>query len=166
MITNNQHQNLSPLPQKLETIIKLFEFLSEEEKRETLIHYADQSSKQAPISGESFDIEDIRKDEECTDTVGIHLRIDPNGQTFWRVSLGPKVQTLTKALTTILCRGLEGVHFQQVLDLPHDFIPRIVGSQLVRARSQSIYYVLTRMKGILRAWLAKKRLEVLTSEKN
>jgi cysteine desulfuration protein SufE len=56
------------------------------------------------------------------------------------------VQTLTRALTTILCRGLDGCTAQQVIDVPANFVPRIIGADLVRLRSQTVYYVLGRMK--------------------
>lgn len=133
-------------PAKLQAIIDLFAPLTEDERRENLIAYAAQSRQHEPRSGEVFTIEDVRKDEECTDTVGIHLRVGPDRRVHFRVSLGEKVQTLTRAMTSILCRGLDGCTLEEVLDLPSDFVPQIVGGQLVRLRSQTVYYVLTRMK--------------------
>jgi cysteine desulfuration protein SufE len=137
-------------PAKLQSIIGLFESLSEAEKRENLIAYAEQAGKHAPKPGESFDLEDVRKDEECTDTVGVFLRLDPERRAHFRITLGPQVQTLTKAMTSILCRGLDGSTLPEILDLPADFVPRIVGGHLVRIRSQTVYYILTRMKGACR----------------
>jgi len=49
-------------PAKLEAIIDLFSGLSDAEKRETLISYADQARSQEPREGETFDLEDVRKD--------------------------------------------------------------------------------------------------------
>jgi cysteine desulfuration protein SufE len=150
----------SAYPPKLAAIVTLFEGLPDDEKRETLISYADQSKKCAPAEGETFDLEDVRKDEECTDTVGIYLRVDstqPGRPIHFRVSLGPQVQILTKAMASILCKGLDGATIQAVLDLPADFVPRIVGGQLVRIRSQTVYYVLTRMKSAIRAFLNRER---------
>jgi hypothetical protein len=72
-----------------------------------LISYADQAPKWRPKDGESFDLEDVRKDEECTDTVGVFLKVDGDDRVRFRVTLGPQVQTLTKAMTSILCRGLQ-----------------------------------------------------------
>ena len=46
-----------------------------------LIVFADSAGNQVPRSGETFDLEDVRKDEECTDTVGIFLRVE-SGQLF------------------------------------------------------------------------------------
>lgn len=144
-------------PPKLEEIIALFESLPDAEKREALISYADGAKNQGPREGEVFDLEDVRKDEECTDTVGVFLRVHPDNASHFRITLGPHVQTLTKAMTTILCKGLDGLTPQEVLDVPADFVPRIVGADLVRQRSQTVYYILTRMKGVAKVWLNRQR---------
>src|SRR6195256_5561721 len=135
-------------PPKLDKIINLFEALPEVERRETLVSYADSAKKQEPRSNEKFDLEDIRKDEECADTVGVYLQVDDEGKAHFRMSLGPEVQTLTRAMASILCKGLDGRTPQEVLELPSDFVTRIVGAELVRVRSQTIYYVLSRIQGI------------------
>lgn len=144
-------------PPKLEEIISLFESLPDAEKREMLIAYADSAAGQAPREGETFDLEDVRKDEECTDTVGVFLKVLPDHTSHFRITLGPQVQTLTKAMTSILCKGLEGVTPQDVLEIPADFVPRIVGAELVRQRSQTVYYILTRMKSAAKVWLNRQR---------
>jgi cysteine desulfuration protein SufE len=144
-------------PPKLSEIIALFSELSDAEKRETLIAYADQARSQEPKDGETFDLEDIRKDEECTDTVAVFLRLDEQGGAHFRVTLGPQVQTLTKAMSSILCKGLDGITLEEVLEIPADFVPKIVGAELVRARSQTVYYLLTRMKGVAKVWLQRCR---------
>lgn len=144
-------------PPKLNEIIELCEMLPEDERRETLVSYADAAAKQEPREGEKFELEDIRKDEECADTVGVYLHVDENGKAHFRMTLGPEVQTLTRAMTAILCKGLDGATPQEVLDLPSDFVTRIVGAELVRVRSQTTYYVLSRMKGISKVWLDRKR---------
>jgi cysteine desulfuration protein SufE len=147
----------SEYPAKLAEIVSLFEELPEDEKRETLIAYADQAGRWGPAAGETYDLEDVRKDEECTDTVGIFMKVDAGRAAHFRVSLGPQVQILTRAMTSILCKGLDGSNIQKVLDVPADFVPRIVGGQLVRVRSQTVYYVLTRMKSACRAFLNRER---------
>lgn len=144
-------------PPKLNAIISLFETLPEEEKRENLIAYSEQARKNEPKPGETFDLEDVRKDEECTDTVGVFLKVDPERRTHFRITLGPQVQTLTKAMTSILCKGLEGSTLDEILELPADFVPRIVGSNLVRIRSQTVYYILTRMKSAAKVHLNRLR---------
>jgi cysteine desulfuration protein SufE len=151
---------LSPVnyPPALQDIVALFEALPDEEKRENLIAYADGAPHCAPKAGEIFDLEDTRKDEECTDTVGVFLRVDPTARaTHFRIALGPHVQTLTRAMTAILCKGLDGASPEAVLEVPQDFVPKIVGGQLVRLRSQTVYYILTRMKGAAKAWLNRER---------
>jgi cysteine desulfuration protein SufE len=144
-------------PAKLEAIISLFEGLSDAEKRETLIAYADQARSQEPKDGEAFDLEDIRKDEECTDTVAVFLKLDDQGGAHFRVTLGPQVQTLTKSMSSILCKGLDGISPAEIREIPADFVPRIVGAELVRLRSQTVYYLLTRMKGVAKVWLQRQR---------
>jgi cysteine desulfuration protein SufE len=144
-------------PPKLQSIIDLFQSLPEEEKRENLIAYAEQAKRQEPKADETFDLEDIRKDEECTDTVGVFMKVDPDKRAHFRITLGPQVQTLTKAMTSILCKGLEGCSPEEILDLPADFVPQIVGGQLVRIRSQTVYYILTRMKSACRVFLNRLR---------
>ncbi len=143
-------------PQPLQDIIELFEYLPDQEKRENLIVMSDSAAKQEPKEGETFDLEDVRKDEECTDTVGIFLRVQ-DGKAHFAVTLGPLVQTLTKAMTSILCRGLNGAKLEDILEVPADFVPRIVGAELVRLRSQTVYYVLGRMKGAVKAYLNRQR---------
>ena len=144
-------------PAKLQAIIDLFTSLPEEEKRENLIAYAEQSKKHEPQAGETFTLEDIRKDEECTDTVGIFLRVDADNRAHFRVTLGPQVQTLTKAMTGILCRGLDGCTLEEIMALPADFVPKIVGGHLVRIRSQTVYYILTGMKSTCQVLLNRQR---------
>lgn len=147
----------SHYPPKLDAIIHLFESLPEEEKRENLIAYSEQAKKHEPREGETFDLEDVRKDEECTDTVGVFLRLDAEKKAHFRITLGPQVQTLTKAMTSILCKGLDGLSLVEILELPADFVPKIVGGQLVRIRSQTVYYILTRIKSACKVLLNRQR---------
>jgi cysteine desulfuration protein SufE len=144
-------------PKKLQNIIDLFDHLPEVERRETLVSYSDSASKQEPRPNEEFDLQDVRKDEECADTVGVYLQVDDEGKAHIRMTLGPEVQTLTRAMAAILCKGLDGATPQQILDLPQDFVTRIVGADLVRVRSQTTYYVLSRIKSICKVYLDRER---------
>jgi len=144
-------------PEKLQEIVQLFEHLPDEEKRESLVSYSLTTKNFEPKDGEKFDLEDVRKDEECADTVGVFLQVDGEGRSHFRMTLGPQVQTLTKAMAAILCKGLEGVTPNAVMELASDFVPKIVGAQLVRVRSQTTYYILSRMKGICKVWSDRKR---------
>jgi cysteine desulfuration protein SufE len=56
------------------------------------------------------------------------------------------VQTRTRALGVLLCRGLNGSTLEQVLALDGSFVPRVTGTELVRLRSRTVYYVLRRMQ--------------------
>src|SRR5436305_3330835 len=149
---------LSMYPAKLNKIINLFESLPEDERRETLVSYADNAKKQEPREGENFELVDVRKDEECADTVGVYLHVDEQGKAHIRMTLGPEVQTLTRAMTAILCKGLEGATPQEILDIASDFVTRIIGAELVRVRSQTTYYVLQRIKAICKVWLDRQRM--------
>jgi len=149
---------MSAYPAALDDIVAFFDLLPEDDKRENLIAYADQSGLCAPKPGETFDLEDVRKDEECTDKVGVFLTVNPETRgVHVRVSLGPHVQTLTKAMTAILCKGLEGASPESIMEVPQDFVPKIVGGQLIRLRSQTVYYILTRIKSTAKVWLNRER---------
>src|ERR1044072_6585948 len=145
-------------PTKLNKIISLFESLPEDERRETLVSYADNAKKQEPREGENFELVDIRKDEECTDTVGVYLHVDEKGRAHTRMTLGLEVHTRTRLIAAILCKGLDGSTPEAILDLPSDFVPRIVGTELIRIRNQTVYYVLTRIKSICKVWLDRQRM--------
>jgi cysteine desulfuration protein SufE len=151
-------------PAALQEIIELFEHLPDVNRREMLINYAESAPKWRPEEGESFDLEDVRKDEECTDTVGVFLKVDPAdpSRIRYKITLGPEVQTLTRAMASILCRGLNGSTAQEILDVPADFVPRIVGADLVRLRSQTVYYVLTRMKSAAKVFMNRLRTGMTT----
>jgi cysteine desulfuration protein SufE len=84
--------------------------------------------------------------------------VDENDRAHIRMTLGPEVQTLTRSMTAILCKGLDGSTPQEILNMPSDFVTRIVGTELVRVRSQTVYYVLTRIKSICRVYLDRQRM--------
>ena len=147
----------TPCPPALSRIIALFASLPEDKRRENLVAYAEQANGCEPRLGETFDLEDVRKDEECTDTVGIFLKLDRKQRVTLRITLGPQVQTLTKAMSAILCKGLDDLTPEEIIELPSDFVPKIVGSQLVRIRSQTVYYVLTRIKSACKVLLKRLR---------
>ena len=60
-------------------------------------------------------------------------------------------------MSSILCKGLDGISPEAILEIPADFVPKIVGAELVRVRSQTVYYLLTRMKGAVKVWLRRRR---------
>src|SRR5687768_13022658 len=97
-------------PTPLNDLIELFEHLPEQERRENLIVMSDAAKRHEPKEAETFELEDVRKDEECTDAVGVFLRTEQGDKAHFAITLGPKVQTLTKAMTSILCRRLNGLH--------------------------------------------------------
>ncbi len=148
---------MSTYPAALQELIEFFELLPEPERRENIINYSDAASACGRKAGEVYEVEDVRKDEECTDTVGVFVKVDAENKAHFAIELGPKVQTLTKAMTAILCRGLNGTTPEEVLAVPADFVPRIIGAELVRLRSQTVYYVLSRMKTAVKILLDRRR---------
>ena len=144
-------------PPALARIVALFESLPEDERRENLVAYAERAGSLEPRTGEDFDLEDVRKDEECTDPVGVFLKVDSRRRVTLRARLGPQVQTLTKAMTAILCKGLAGLTVEEIIELPSDFVPKIVGTKLIRIRSQAVFYVLTRIKSACKVLLKREQ---------
>ncbi|MEM7013732.1 MAG: hypothetical protein AAF585_19865, partial [Verrucomicrobiota bacterium] len=133
-------------PKSLQEIIDFFEPLPEAERRDALMIYAESVSQHVPKDGENFAVNQSRKDEHCLDEVGVFLETSADGAVQLRVQLGDKVQTLTRALTSILCKGLNGAKPETIRNLPNEFIPRIVGEELMRQRSRTVYYVLDRLR--------------------
>ena len=135
-------------PEKLTELIHFFESLQENERRENLMLFANNAEKWMPEEQVNYCIKDIRKDEHCTDEVGIFVLSDKNEISF-RVSLGEKVQTLTRAISSILCEVIEKQDKNTIRAINRNDISRIVGHELVRLRSQTVYYILDRMQEAL-----------------
>lgn len=142
---------MSNLPQRLERIASYFEHLDEQSRRERLIAYADQSGKWLPQPDDNILYQDIRKDEECLDEVGVYI-VDDDGHIAWRMQYGKDVQILTRAIGTILSDGLNHADAEEVLSMPADVVHRIIGQQLFRNRSQSIYYIFNRIKQAMKQY--------------
>ena len=137
------------VPPALESILSLFAGRGESERRELLLHYAAGVARHAARPGEVYAVSDLRHDAECSDAVGIHLRME-NGCCHFRVTLGPEVQTLTQALASILCEGLDGAPPAAVLALTESVVDSIAGVTMVRLRSRTVYYILRRMQEAVR----------------
>ena len=66
-------------PNKLNKIINLFES-TQRTKDAGPSSNADNAKKQEPRQPTKFELDDVRKDEECTDTVGVYLYVDEGGK--------------------------------------------------------------------------------------
>ena len=148
------------LPPQLQGLAELFESLPEQERRENLVAEARSVSTWFRKPAEKFLVSDDRKDPDCSDRVAIFLGYDDLTKLTIRVELGPNVQTITKALITILCRALSGETPKTILRLPSDSMQRIVGEKLSRTRSRSINYILNRLKDAARHLVEQPNLEV------
>ncbi|HKI46023.1 MAG TPA: SufE family protein [Balneolales bacterium] len=143
---------MSNPPKRLERIASYFEQLDEQSRRERLIAFAEQSDKWLPRPDDKILYQDIRKDEECLDEVGVFIADDGEGL-VWRMQYGKDVQILTRAIGTILSDGLNHAKPEEVISLPADVIHQIIGQQLFRNRSQSIYYIFNRIKQAMKRYL-------------
>ena len=135
-------------PNKFTELIHFFESLPENERRENLMLFAKKADKWVPDGEINYSIQDIRKDEHCTDEVGIFVN-STNDTISFRVSLGPKVQTLTRAIACILCEISEDEKIDHIQAIKKNDISRIIGQELVRLRSQTVYYILEQMQEAL-----------------
>lgn len=133
-------------PRKLSEIVSLFESVSDIERRDLLNRFAENSLEYAPEKDIDYDIIDMRKDPECSDAIGVFLKLLPDNGVRFAVFLGPKSQTLTRSLASILCRGFEGESLTAILQTPRTVIEQIVGTEFVRLRSRTVFYMLDRMQ--------------------
>ena len=95
-------------PKKLQEMVDLFEHLPDEEKRESLVSYSMTTKSCEPAEGEKFDLEDVRKDEECADTVGVFLKVDEEGRSHFRMTLGPPGADLNQGDGGDFVQGIGG----------------------------------------------------------
>tara|TARA_R110002096_G_scaffold24760_28_gene78065 strand:+ start:491 stop:952 length:462 start_codon:yes stop_codon:yes gene_type:complete len=133
-------------PDTLQEIVEFLEALPEQERREALFTYAEAAARHEPRAGETYVVADERFDEMCLDSVGVFLHLNAGNEATFRVRLGGKVQTLTRALASILCQSLNQLPLATIVNLDDAFIPRIVGAELMRLRSRTVYYMLQRMQ--------------------
>jgi cysteine desulfuration protein SufE len=138
------------MPPALQEIIALLQHLPEHERREALIAYAEAADTVSPKPQIDYCYQEVRRDSFCSDIVGVHIQKEDSGRLHFAISLGPKVQTLTRALAVILSRGLDGCYPIDVLSVSSDVVSRIVGSELVRLRSKTVYYILERIQELVK----------------
>jgi len=149
--------NAHAYPTPLQRIVDYFGSLDEQTRRARLIDYADQAMQWHPKEGEKIVLEDLRNDDECMDEVGIYIIEREGGKIAFRLYFGDEVQTLNKAMGVILGKGLEDTQLQDVINLSSQVVTQIIGQRLVRYRSQTVYYILNRMKSAARQLRDKRR---------
>ena len=130
----------------LENTVKLFESLPRETKIQGLISLSESINKLAPDVAHHWDVEDVRKDHECLDVVGLYARRDDGGRVHLAATVGKEVTTLTRALTALFVENLSGETAEHILDVSPEVIPRVVGEALMKQRSNTAYYTLRRIK--------------------
>jgi cysteine desulfuration protein SufE len=137
---------IKKIPQTLQNLKDLFSPLDEDERRELLCALAQESKKYRQNYQQTYFAETYHKDPICTDTVGIHLFQTNKNNYSLHVSLGPHVQTLTKAFACILCKTINNLSEKEILELQAEDIHELIGTPLVKQRSQITHYLLNRIK--------------------
>ena len=129
------------------------------ERRETLVAYSDSAPKQEPRGGEQFDLEDVRKDEECADTVGVYLQVDDRAAPISDDARAGSANSHSGDDIDSL-QGSRRLHPAGNSGSAERFCDPHCRRRVVRVRSQTIYYVLTRIKGICKVYLDRQRRAV------
>ena len=91
----------------LDSAVKMFETFPKETKIQGLISSADSLPRLAPKEGENWDVEDVRKDHECLDVVGLYVE-SRMATCKLAATVGKEVTTLTRALTSLFVENLSG----------------------------------------------------------
>jgi sulfur transfer protein SufE len=135
--------------ESLERAVQGFEGLSREARIGALIELAESLPRFAPLEGESWDVRDVRQDQECQDVLGLFARLEADtvGNTVrLAAQVGAESTTLTKALTALFVTHLNGESPRAILSLDQSIVPRVIGESLMRQRSSAAYYTLRRLK--------------------
>ncbi|HWG85966.1 MAG TPA: SufE family protein [Deinococcales bacterium] len=134
----------------LDETVRIFERLPKETRIEGLIALADSLPRLAPEPTDSWDVVDVRKDQECLDVVGLYARREGEAVRL-AASVGQEVTTLTRALTALFVENLDGESAKNILSVTPEVIPRVVGEALMKQRSNTGYYTLRRIHEAVRA---------------
>ncbi len=133
----------------LETQVKHFETLDNRDRIQALIELAQNASKLEPKQTDNWDLTEIRQDQECLDEMGLYLRRNKNTLEL-AATVGNEATTLTRALTAVLIKHLNGETPARILGLKVSFVPRLVGESLLRQRRNAAYYPLRRLQDAVR----------------
>jgi sulfur transfer protein SufE len=133
----------------LEAQVQHFETLDNSARIKALITLAQNVSQLEPKHHETWDLTEIRQDQECLDEMGLYLRHNKNTLEL-AATVGSEATTLTRALTAVLVQHLNGETKDRILELKDSFVPRLVGESLMRQRRNAAYYPLRRIQDAVR----------------
>ena len=139
----------------LEAQVQDFEKMDSSQRIKALIELAQNVSKLEPQHGQTWDISEIRQDQECLDEMGLYLRHNKNTLEL-AATVGSEATTLTRALTAVLVQHLNGETPTRILELKDGFVPRLVGESLLRQRRNAAYYPLRRVQDAVRHLLEQQ----------
>jgi cysteine desulfuration protein SufE len=129
----------------LEAQVQHFENLDNSARIQALIGLAQGVDSVEPTPDTLWDFSEVRQDEECLDSLGVYLKKDHN-TLHLAASVGEETTTLTRALTNVLVQHLSGETPERILELSNQFVPRLVGENLLRQRRTTAYYPLRRIQ--------------------
>jgi sulfur transfer protein SufE len=133
----------------LEQQVQHFETLDNSARIKALIELAQNVSSLEPKKTDIWDLTEIRQDQECLDEMGLYLRHNNNSLEL-AATVGSEATTLTRALTAVLVKHLNGETKDRILELKDSFVPRLVGESLLRQRRNAAYYPLRRIQDAVR----------------
>jgi cysteine desulfuration protein SufE len=115
-----------------------------------LIALAGELKTLAPDPSQHWTIRDVRQDIECDDTVGLYARLE--GETVrLAAEVGQEVTTLTKALTALLVKHLDGERASTIRTVTSSDLAPIVPETLLRQRRNTVHYAVQRLQDVVRA---------------
>jgi cysteine desulfuration protein SufE len=104
----------------------------------------------APRASELWSVQDVRRDIECDDTVGLYARLDGD-RVHLAAEIGQEVTTLTKALTALLVEHLDGETPHNIRRVTANDLAPIVPESLLRQRRNTVHYAVQRLQDVVRA---------------
>lgn len=129
----------------LEQTVEELQALPRDAQITNLIKLAGGLANFAPDSSQRWEVEDVRQDLECADTVGLYVRRSATGVRL-AAEVGSEVTTLTKALTALMVQHLDGETPTAIASVTPSQLSGIVPESLLRQRQNTVNYALQRLQ--------------------
>ena len=129
----------------LEHRIEELQALPRDAQITNLIALAGDLKQLAPDSTQRWEVEDVRQDLECADTVGLFVRRD-QANVRLAAEVGQEVTTLTKALTALMVQHLDGETPTAIASVTANQLSKIVPESLLRQRQNTVNYAVQRLQ--------------------
>ena len=129
----------------LEQTVEELRSLPRDAQITNLITLAGDLKQLAPDSTQRWEVEDVRQDLECADTVGLYVRRSESGVRL-AAEVGSEVTTLTKALTALMVQHLDGETPSAIASVTASQLSSIVPESLLRQRQNTVNYAVQRLQ--------------------